>query len=92
MRQFVVRLLVYRPRKVKSNARVFCSQRAKAALVLVVSDEEHSMMSSDWLRVASLLSEISRSMAWEKKKQASRTFTHDRHVFKEQAIRSFHKS
>ena len=40
------------------------------------------MMSSDWLRVASLQSEISRSMASEKKKQASRTFTHDRHVFK----------
>ena len=55
-----------------------------AALALVVSDEEHSMMSSDWLRVVSLLSEISRSMAWEKKKQASRTF-------KAQAIRSFHK-
>ena len=30
-------------------------------------------------------------MAWEKKKLASRTFIHDRHVFKAQAIRSFHK-
>ena len=60
---------------------LFCSQRAKAALSAVVSNEEHSMMSSDWLRVALLLSEISRSMAREK------TY----HVFKAQAIRSFHK-
>ena len=51
-----------------------------------VINEEHSMMSSDWLRVALLL-----HMAWEKKKLASRTFIHDRHVFKAQAIRSFHK-
>ena len=36
-------------------------------------------MSSDWLRVASLLSEILRSMAWKTKKEASRTFIHDRH-------------
>jgi len=72
---------------VQSNARVFCSQRAKAALALVVSDEEHSMMSSDWLRVASLLSEISRFVAWEKKKQASRTLIHDRHVFKAPSTR-----
>ena len=43
-----------------------------------VSNEENSMMSSDWLRVAL-------------KKLASRTFIHDRHVFKAQAIRSFHK-
>ena len=35
-------------------------------------------MSSDWLRVALLLSEISRSMAWKTKKLASRTFIHDR--------------
>ena len=35
------------------------------------------MMSSDWLRVALLLSEISRSMAREK----TRTFIHDLHVF-----------
>ena len=48
-------------------------------------------MSSDWIRVALLLSEISRSMAWKKKKLASRTFIHDRHVFKAPAIRSFHK-
>ena len=47
-----------------------------------VSNEEHSMMNCV---VAS------RSMAWEKKKLASRTFIHDRHVFKAQAIRSFHK-
>ena len=75
--------------KVQSNARVFCSQRAKAALTLVVSNEEHSMMSSDWLRVAMLLSEISRFMACEKMKLASRTFIHD--VFQAQAIRSFHR-
>ena len=31
-------------------------------------------MSSDWLRVALLPSEISRSMAWKTKKLASRTF------------------
>ena len=48
-----------------------------------VSNEEHSMMSCV---VAS------RSMAWEKKKLASLTFIHDRHVLKAQAIRSFHKS
>ena len=57
----------------------------------VVSNEEHSMMISDWLRVALLLSEISRSMAWEKKKLASPRFIHDCHVFKAHAIRSFHK-
>ena len=38
-------------------------------------------MSSDWLRVVLLLSEISRSMAWKTKKLASRTFIHDRDVF-----------
>ena len=36
-------------------------------------------MSSDWHRVASLLSEILRSMVWKTKKEASRTFIHDRH-------------
>ena len=43
-------------------------------------------MSSDWLRVALLLGEISLSMA-------SVTFIHDRHVFnyKAQATRSFHE-
>ena len=35
-------------------------------------------MSSDLLRVAFLLSEISRSMAWKTKKLASRKFIHDR--------------
>ena len=36
-------------------------------------------MSSDWLRVELLLSEILRSMAWKTKKLASRTFiVHDR--------------
>ena len=35
-------------------------------------------MSFDWLRVALLLSEISRSMAWKTKKLSSRTFIHDR--------------
>ena len=54
-----------------------------------VSNEEHLMMSSDWLRVALLF--MSRAMAWEKKTLASRTFIHDRHVFKAQAILSFHK-
>ena len=39
-------------------------------------------MSSDWIRVALLLSEIPRSMAWKTKKLASRTFIHDRHVLK----------
>ena len=39
--------------------------------MLVSSNEEHSMMGSDWLRVALLLSEISRSMAWEKNKAMS---------------------
>ena len=70
----------------------FCSQRAKAALVLVVSTVMKNVrMSSDWIRVALLLSEISRSMAWKKKKLASRTFIHHRHVFKALAICSFHK-
>ena len=46
----------------------FCSQRAKAALALVVSNEERSNSSSDCIRVALLLSEISRSMAWKKKR------------------------
>ena len=35
-------------------------------------------MNSDWLRVALLLSEILRSMAWKTKKLASRTFIYDR--------------
>ena len=39
-------------------------------------------MSYDWIRNELLLSEISRSMAWKKKKLASQTFIHDRHVFK----------
>ena len=39
-------------------------------------------MSSDWIRVALLLSEILRPMAWKTKKLASRTFIHDRHVLK----------
>ena len=39
-------------------------------------------MSSDWIRVALLLSEISCSMAWKTKKLASRTFIHDRHLLK----------
>ena len=51
---------------------VLCSQRAKAALALVVSNKEHSMMSSDWLRVTLLLSEISRSLAWEKNRRLVR--------------------
>ena len=36
-------------------------------------------MSSDWIKVALLLS---RSMAWKTKKLASRTFIHDRHALK----------
>ena len=59
----------------------FCPQRAKAALSLVVSNEEHSNH-SNWIRVALLLCEISRSMAWKTKKLASRTFINDRHVLK----------
>ena len=39
-------------------------------------------MSSDWIRVALLLSEILRPMAWKTKKLASRTFIHDRRVLK----------
>ena len=42
-------------------------------------------MTSDWMRVALLLSEISRFMASKTKKLASRTFIEDRHVFKAQA-------
>ena len=52
-------------------------------LALVISNQGHSMMSYDWLKVAL---KISRSMVWEKKKLASRAFIHDRHVF--QAKRS----
>ena len=49
-------------------------------------------MSSDCVRVALLLSEISRSMGllgvvWKTKKLASRTFIHDRRLFKAQAIK-----
>ena len=53
----------------QSNARVFCSQREKAALALIVTNEEHS--------IALLLSEISRFMAWKTKKLGSRTFIYD---------------
>ena len=38
--------------------------------------------SSDWIRVALLLSEISLAMVWKTKKLASPTFIHDRHVLK----------
>ena len=59
----------------------FCPQRAKAALLLVLSNDEHSNH-SNWIRVALLLGEISRSTAWKTKKLASRTFIHDRHLLK----------
>ena len=59
----------------------FCPQRAKAALSLVVSNEEHSNH-SNWIRVALLLREISRSTVWKTKKLASRTFIHHRHLLK----------
>ena len=75
----------------QSNTTVFCSQRGKEGLAIVISNEEHLMMTSDWLRVEFLLSEISHCMAREKKKLAPRTFIRDLHVFKEHAIRSFHK-
>ena len=40
-------------------------------------------MSSDWIRVALLLGEISRSTAWKTtRKLASRTFIHDLHLLK----------
>ena len=39
-------------------------------------------MSSDWIRVALLLGEISRSTVWKTQKLASRTFIHDRHLLK----------
>ena len=38
--------------------------------------------SSDWIRVALLLSEISLAMVWKTKKLASRTFIRDRQVLK----------
>ena len=59
----------------------FCPQRAKAALSLVLSNDEHSNH-SNWIRVALLLGEISRSTAWKTKKLASRTFIHDLHLLK----------
>ena len=59
----------------------FCLQRAKAALSLVLSNEEHSKH-SNWIRVALLLGEISRSMAWKTKKLESRTFIYNRHLLK----------
>ena len=53
-------------------------------------------MSSDWLRVALLLSEISRSTTFYRlalsgmqNKLASRTFINNHHVFEAQAIRFF---
>ena len=39
-------------------------------------------MSSDWIRVALLLGEISRSTAWKTKQLASRTFIHGLHLLK----------
>ena len=59
----------------------FCSQQAKTALSLVLSNEEH-YNHTNWIRVALLLGEISRSTAWKTKKLASRTFIHDRHLLK----------
>ena len=52
---------------------------------------KHICMSSDWIRVALLQGEISHSMAWKTEKLASQMFIHDRHVFKAQELRFFHK-
>ena len=71
--------------KVQSNARVFALEEQKQCSRLSQLIK-NIRVSSDWLRVALLLGEISLSMA-------SVTFIHDRHVFnyKGQATRSFHE-
>ena len=79
VRQAIFFVNIFRQGAVKCEG--FCPQRAKAALSLVVSNEEHSSH-SNWIRVAPLLGEIPRSTAWKTKKLASRTFIHDRHVLK----------
>ena len=75
----------------QSNARLFAlkEQKQRSRLSEVM---KNIRMSSYWIRVALLLSEISFSMAWKTtQKLASQTFIDDRHLFKTQAIHSFHK-
>ena len=80
LRQAIFFVNIFRQGAVKCES--FCPQRAKAALSLVVSNEEHSNH-SNWIRVALLLGEISRSTAWKTtRKLASRTFIHNRHLLK----------
>ena len=77
--------------KVQSNARVFCFQRAKAALARVVTNEEHS--NEFWLAQSCVDAKWnftlygSLGVVWKTKKLASRTFIHDRHVFKAHVFR-----
>ena len=79
VRQAIFFVNIFRQGAVKCEG--FCPQRAKAALSLVVSNKEHSNH-SNWIRVALLLGEISRSTAWKTKKLASRSFIHHRHLLK----------
>ena len=79
----------------QSNSRVCCSQRAKAALARVVTNEEH--WTEFWLAQSCVVAKWNFTLygllyvVWKTEKLASRTFIHDRHVFKAWAIRSFHK-
>ena len=74
----------------QANARGFALKEQKQCFRLS-RVMKNIRMSSDWIGVPLLLSDISCSMAWKTKRLASQTFTHDRHVLKVQAIRSFHK-
>ena len=60
--------------RVQSNARVFCSQRAKVALVLVVPNEEHS--NEFWLAQSRVVTKWNFTLYGMENKE--RTFIHDR--------------
>ena len=65
------------------------------ALALVVTNEEHSnefwlAQSCDVTKWNFMLYSLL-GVVWKTKQLSSRTFIRDRHVFKAEAIRSFHK-
>ena len=73
--------------RVQSNARVFCSQRAKAALALVVTKEQHS--NEFWLAQSRVVAKWNFTLYGMENKEASVTNVYSRSSA--QAIRSFHK-
>ena len=79
----------------QSNSRVFFSQRAKAVLALVVTNKQHSnefsLAQSCVVAMWNLTLEGLLGVVWKTEKLASRTLIHNCHLFKVQAIRSFHK-